>query len=79
MVACNLSNKIIVDKERSSYWWDCQTFSAGDWLDSFHMSQATFTYLCSELRSTIEKTDTEMRAAVPAEQRVAVALLFCAC
>ena len=42
------------------------------------VSQATFTYLCSELRSTIEKTDTEMRAAVPVEQRVALTLWFLA-
>ena len=32
------------------------------------MSQATFVYVCDELRSAIEKTDTEMRKAIPVEQ-----------
>ena len=56
----------------------CQTFSAGDWLDNFRMSQATFVYVCNELRSAIERTDTEMRKAVPVEQRVALTLWFLA-
>ena len=68
-------------KERSYYWWNhivCLTFSAGDWLDNFRMSQATFVYVCNELRSAIERTDTEMRKAVPVEQRVALTLWFLA-
>ena len=65
-------------KERSSYWWNhivSQTFSAGDWLDNFQMSQAD---VCNELRSTIERTDTEMRKAIPVEQRVALTVWFLA-
>ena len=64
-------------KERSSYWWDHivkQTFTPRDWLDNFRMSQATFVYVCNELRSTIEKANTEMRKAIPVEQRVALTL-----
>lgn len=34
--------------------------------------------MCNELRSTIERTDTEMRKAVPVEQRVALTLWFLA-
>ena len=42
------------------------------------MSQATFVYVCDELRSAIEKTDTEMRKAIPVEQRVALTLWYLA-
>ena len=42
------------------------------------MSQATFMYLCNELRSAIEKEDTVMRNAIPVEQRVALTLWFLA-
>ena len=40
------------------------------------MSQATFNYLCNELRSTIQKTDTHLRKAVSVEQRVAITLWY---
>ena len=49
--------------------------SAGDSLDNFHMSQAMFIFVCNELRLTIKRTDTEMRKAVPVEQRVALTLV----
>ena len=42
------------------------------------MSQATFVYVCDELRSAIEKTNTEMRKAIPMEQRVALTLWYLA-
>ena len=51
-----------------------QTFTTTDWLDNFRMSNNTFTYLCTELRQAIQKKDTEMRKAIPVEQRVAIAL-----
>ena len=44
------------------------TFFTRDWLENFWMPQATFFYVCDELRSTIEKADTEIRKAIPAEQ-----------
>ena len=40
------------------------------------MSQATFLYVCNELQSTIERADTEMRKAIPVEQRVALTFSF---
>ena len=64
-------------KERSSYWWDNvvnRTFSAHDWLENFRMSQATFLYVCNEIRPVVEKEDTVMRSAIPVEQRVALTL-----
>ena len=63
-----------MEKERSSYWWDHvvnSTFSAHDWLEKFRMSQATFLYVCNEIRPVIKKEDTVMRTAIPVEQRVA--------
>ena len=48
LVAFNVSSpaRSIWVKERSSYWWNhiivSETFSDSDWLDNFHMSQATF-------------------------------------
>ena len=42
------------------------------------MSQATFLYVCNEIRPVIEKEDTVMRAAIPVEQRVALTLWFLA-
>ena len=68
-------------KERSSYWWDNvvnHTFSAHDWLENFRMSQATFLYVCNEIRPVVEKEDTVMRSAIPVEQRVALTLWFLA-
>ncbi len=67
-------------KERSSYWWEKvanSTFTPPcDWLEDFRMCHATFVYLCNELRSSVEKSDTVMRRAIPVEQRVALTLWF---
>ena len=52
------------------------TFTASDWLENFRMSHATFLYVCSEIRSSVEKSDTVMRNAIPVEQRVALTLWF---
>lgn len=67
------TNKILVDKRKSSHWWDHianNTLSTRDWLENFRMSQATFVYVCDELRSTTEKADTDMRKAIPVEQKL---------
>ena len=40
------------------------------------MSQETFLYLCTELRESVERSDTIMRKAVLVEQRVALTLWF---
>ena len=69
--------RVVWVKERSNYWWErivnC-TFTPSDWLENFRMSHSTFTYLCNELRHTIQKKDTVMRKAIPVEQRVALTL-----
>lgn len=64
-------------KQRSSSWWENivnSTFTRFDWMENFRMSRETFVYLCNELRSTVEKSDTAMRKAIPVEQRVALTL-----
>ena len=74
---CCSPNRTLWRKERSSYWWDHvvnSTFSAHDWLENFRMSQATFLYVCNEIRPVIDKEDTVMRSAIPVEQRVALTL-----
>ena len=66
-------------KQRSSYWWEqvvINTFTPNDWLENFRMSNATFLYICNELRSAVERSDTVMREAIPVEQRVALTLWF---
>ena len=69
-------------KERSSYWWEQivgQTFTTQDWFENFRiMTNATFTYLCNEIRSAIERKDTKMRKCIPTEQRVALTLWYLA-
>ena len=65
------TERLLWSKERSSYWWEFivnKTFSRSDWLDNFRMSQATFDFLCDELRTSIQKVDTDMRKAVPVKQ-----------
>ena len=69
--------RMIWTKERSSYWWEYvvnSTFTSQDWLENFHMSRQMFLYLCDELKSSIEKSDTVMRKAVPADMRVALSV-----
>ena len=79
---CNLSpERMLWMKERSNHWWEHvvnSTFTPQDWLQNFRMSQQTFLYLCDELRSSIEKSNTVMRRAVPTEMRVALTLWFLA-
>lgn len=43
-------------------------------VEQFRMSYPTFSDVCNQLRPFIEKQDTNMRKAIPVEQRVAVAL-----
>ena len=80
-VAClNLSQeRMLWTKERSSHWWEHvvkSTFTQKDWIENFRMSQCTFSYLCDELQSSIEKNDTEMRKAIPTDMRVALTLVL---
>ena len=43
-----------------------------DWLENFRMSNATFLFVCNELRSSEEKNDITMRKAILVEQQVAL-------
>ena len=64
-------------KDRSCDWWDrivYGSFSDQQWRENFRMSQATFNYLCCELRGELERNSTQMRSAGSVERRVAIAL-----
>ena len=63
--------------ERSAHWWDhiaLETFTEGDWLDNFRVSQATFLYICDKLKLEISKRDTRFRKAISVKRRVAITL-----
>ncbi|KAM4677598.1 uncharacterized protein O3C94_009686 [Discoglossus pictus] len=67
----------IWSKVRSSALWDTvieKTFSNFDWTESFRMTKSTFDYLCEQLRPVIQRVDTNMRRAIPAEVRLAMTL-----
>ena len=66
-------------KPRSNIWWEevvKSTFTSRDWLENFRMSNATFLYVCNEIRSSVERSDTTMRRAISVEQRVALTLWY---
>ena len=68
-------------RTRSTEWWDrivSGFFTSQDWLINFRMSQATFNYICTELRNEIERNDTVMRNSIPVQVRVAITLWFLA-
>ena len=71
--------KTLWSKDRSSNWWDHvvnSCFTPQDWLTEFRISQATFAYICDKLRSSISRSDTQMRKAVSTDKRVAITLWF---
>ncbi|CAM4689919.1 unnamed protein product [Lepidochelys olivacea] len=64
-------------KARSSAFWDtvrAKAFGPGEWADNFRLGPATFDYLCGRLRGAIQRRDTNMRRAIPAEVRLAMTL-----
>ncbi|KMZ59713.1 hypothetical protein ZOSMA_65G00450 [Zostera marina] len=64
-------------KERSGEWWekyDHRDFPDSEFKSAFRMGKATFDFICSELKSAVEKEDTMLRTAIPARQRVAVCI-----
>ena len=76
-----LPERMIWTKEKTNHWWEHivkSTYTPKDWLENFCMSLSTSAYLCDELRSSIEKNDTAMRKAIPADMRVALTLWFLA-
>lgn len=53
-------------------------FSEAQFQKEFHVSKRTFNYLCNALRPTLSKRDANLRAHVPLEKRVGVALALLA-
>lgn len=51
-----------------------KAFSRREWTDNFRVAPATFDFLCGRLRAAIQRRDTSMRRAVPAEVRLALTL-----
>ena len=51
-----------------------ETFTDNDWIENFRVSKDTFLYLCNELRTTIQRQDTQLRSAISVERRVAITL-----
>ncbi|XP_006001092.1 uncharacterized protein LOC102354795 [Latimeria chalumnae] len=64
-------------KTRSSVLWNTvieKAFTNFDWMDNFRVSRATFDFICTKLRPTIQRRDTNMRRAIPVEVRLAMTL-----
>uniref|UniRef100_A0A8C3FU42 DDE Tnp4 domain-containing protein n=1 Tax=Chrysemys picta bellii TaxID=8478 RepID=A0A8C3FU42_CHRPI len=64
-------------RETSTEWWDYIIMEVWDdeqWLQNFRMRKATFMGLCEELAPTLQRKDTRLRAALPVEKRVAIAI-----
>ena len=75
MVTMFSSPRVVWTKERGSQWWEqavMSSFTHHDWLHNFRMSRETFLYACNELKNI----DTDMRKAIPLQQRIAIALWF---
>ena len=76
-VGVGSSARALWAKERSTHWWDHvvnSSFTPQDWLMNFRVSEATFEYLCEQLRSSVTKSDTIMRKAIPTEKRIGLTL-----
>lgn len=66
---------------RDSHWWRAfsqRIWEDEQWLESFRMTRATFFWLVDILRPRLERATTEMRKAIPVEQRVAIAVWWMA-
>uniref|UniRef100_A0A8C3PC11 Putative nuclease HARBI1 n=1 Tax=Chrysemys picta bellii TaxID=8478 RepID=A0A8C3PC11_CHRPI len=64
-------------RETSTEWWDHIVMEVWDdeqWLQNFRMRKATFMGLCEELAPTLQCKDTRLRAVLPVEKRVAIAV-----
>ncbi|XP_050803981.1 uncharacterized protein LOC127048306 [Gopherus flavomarginatus] len=64
-------------RETSTEWWDHIVMEVWDdeqWLQNFWMRKASFMGLCAELAPTLRRKDTRLRAALPVEKRVAIAI-----
>ncbi|XP_026578849.1 protein ANTAGONIST OF LIKE HETEROCHROMATIN PROTEIN 1-like [Pseudonaja textilis] len=72
-----LRERRLWSKCRSSAFWEIvrvKAFSAWEWAENFRVSPGTFDYLCAHLRNAIQRRDTNMRRAIPADVRLAMTL-----
>ena len=69
-----LNRQLWVRPRTSSFYQDTvQGWSEAEFKENFHVSRSTFTYLVSELRSTLERQDF-LRSPIPVDQRIAITL-----
>ncbi|XP_038056827.1 protein ANTAGONIST OF LIKE HETEROCHROMATIN PROTEIN 1-like [Patiria miniata] len=64
-------------RERSSMWWDVvvkEHWTDQDWIENFRMTKSTFMYICEKVRDKITYHNTNMRRALPVEQRMAITI-----
>uniref|UniRef100_A0A8C0HBY2 DDE Tnp4 domain-containing protein n=1 Tax=Chelonoidis abingdonii TaxID=106734 RepID=A0A8C0HBY2_CHEAB len=64
-------------RETSTDWWDRIVLTVWDdsqWLRNFRMRKSTFLELCDMLSPALKRRNTNMRAALTVEKRVAIAL-----
>ena len=50
------------------------TFTDRDWMENFRVSRSTFQMLCTRLRPSIQRHDTQLRRSICVEHRVAITL-----
>ncbi|KAK4022511.1 protein ALP1-like [Daphnia magna] len=68
--------RIVKPPPAGNKFWEREVprFSEAQFQKEFHVSKRTFNYLCNALRPTLSKRDANLRAHVPLEKRVGVAL-----
>nr|XP_056719588.1 putative nuclease HARBI1 [Euleptes europaea] len=74
---CLLRERRLWSKARSSAFWEtvrAKAFSPWEWVENFRVAPGTFDYLCAQLRNAIQRRDTNMRRAIPADVRLAMTL-----
>ena len=55
-----------------------ETFDENDFMQNFRMNKPTFLYICEQLHSELQHSDTVMRKSISVKKRVAVTLWFVA-
>ncbi|KAF7236768.1 Protein ANTAGONIST OF LIKE HETEROCHROMATIN PROTEIN 1, partial [Varanus komodoensis] len=72
-----LRERRLWSKARSSAFWEtvrAKACSPREWAENFRVAPGTFDYLCAQLRGAIQRRDTNMRRAIPADVRLAMTL-----